>query len=212
MPEEIPTSPENKKKPSEISKKTRKLIQAFSLSAWIALGWVSYADDTTTDSLEVDSINTQNQIWKNKNEVYNELKYLFTEKQDWFMQSILQKAKDEWSYYDNLPSDLEYLENYLIITFEAAIKKNGLELEYFLEPELIDLMSSMKSTFNILLSMRYWDWKYDIFDGKDYSKYTLKITFKKVDNWYKIESLYIISPENPKKEENTTQNIYRTIV
>jgi hypothetical protein len=33
MPEKLSTSSENKKKPSEISKKTRKLIQAFSLSA-----------------------------------------------------------------------------------------------------------------------------------------------------------------------------------
>jgi hypothetical protein len=33
MPEQIPISPQNNKKSSEISQKTRKLIQAFSLSA-----------------------------------------------------------------------------------------------------------------------------------------------------------------------------------
>jgi hypothetical protein len=54
-----------------------------------------------------------------------------------------------------LENDLVFLEKLLIVTFEAAIKKNGLELEYNLKPELINLMESIKPTFNILLDLRY---------------------------------------------------------
>jgi hypothetical protein len=56
-------------------------------------------------------------------------------------------------------------------------------------------MESIKPTFNILLDLRYWKWVYDIFDGKDYSQHRLKIIFLKDQDWYKIESIYIISPE-----------------
>lgn len=213
MSEQIPTSPENKKKPSEISRKTKKLIQAFSLSVWLAIWWNAHAGEAKTHKIETSPVQTQLNI-EDKQNIYNELRYLFVEKQDGFMQSILQKAKDEWIYYDNLSNDLEYFENLLILTFEPAIKKNGLELEYTLEPELIELMRSMKTTFDILLNLRYGKWVYNLFNWKDYSDYRLKIIFQKNDNWYKIESIYIISPEQNLDQEilEWKESFYQNIV
>lgn len=201
MQEKFSTSPENKKKPWEISKNTRKLIQAFSLSAWIVLAANSSANEINTYDTEKSTQKIQKNLENKENKIYNELKYLFVEKQDGFMQSIIQKSKDEWIYYDELQGDLQYFENILVLTFKEAIKKNGLELEYSLEPKLVELMNSMKSTFTILLNLRYWDWVYDIFDWKDYSNYKLRITFKKSDNSYKLESLYIVSPNQELNEK-----------
>lgn len=203
MPEKISISPENIKKPSEISKKTRKLIQAFSLSIWVALWVNAYTGETGIQKQPEWASQEQKDI--SSDGIYKELTYLFTEKNDWLIAAITRKMNDE-----NLDTwwDLGFIQEDIINFFHYSIEKNGLDLEFTLNREVIDLLRPIKFHLKILFDLRYGRWVYNIFDGKNYEQSRIKIIFKKVENNYIIESIHIFSMEESDLRHETNEIFY----
>lgn len=186
MSEIVQSLSETQKKSWILSPKVRKILEIFSLSVWLIISWNTYAwnEDNTYLNLE--------QKTQKSDAIFNELKYAFIEKNSWLILAIIEKLKDEWNFEKSLTSDLKYIQDDITVLFSLAIKKNWLTLEYNLNNEIINKLSYIKTHLEILMNIRYWKWYCDIFDWKDHSNSNLKIIFKKMDNWYIIENLYII--------------------